>query len=72
MLNASKNQSLIVGETRNAQERRKHKCKEKRNTEFQQKDEFDHQMKPHALGRTNIKRENALTVRKVTIQISIV
>ena len=40
-LNASKNQYLLVGETKNAQARRKHKRKDKRNTEFKPKEEFD-------------------------------
>ena len=38
---ASPNQYLLVGETRNAQARKKHKGKEKRNTEFELKDVFD-------------------------------
>ena len=40
-LGASPNQALLVGETKNAQIRRKHKGKEKRNTEFEPKEEFD-------------------------------
>ena len=38
---ASPNQALLVGETRNVQARRKQKGKEKRNTKFEPKDEFD-------------------------------
>ena len=40
-LKSSPNQALLVGETKNAQARRKQKGKEKRNTEFEYKDEFD-------------------------------
>ena len=40
-LKASPNQSLLAGETSIAQSRRKHKGKEKRNTEFEPKYEFD-------------------------------
>ena len=40
-LRASPNQALLVGETKNAQARRKQKGKEKRNTEFEPKEEFD-------------------------------
>ena len=40
-LRASPNQALLADETKNAQARRKHKCKEKRNTEFEPKEEFD-------------------------------
>ena len=40
-LKASTNQALLDGETKNVQERRKQKGKEKRNTEFEPKDEFD-------------------------------
>ena len=40
-LRASPNQALLAGETRNAQSRRKQKGKEKRNTEFEPKYEFD-------------------------------
>ena len=40
-LRASPNQALLVGETMNMQARRKKKGKEKRNTEFEDKDEFD-------------------------------
>ena len=38
---ASSNQSLLASETRNVQARRKHKGKEKRNTEFELKDALD-------------------------------
>ena len=38
---ASTNIALLVGETKNAQERRNQKGKEKRNTEFEPKEEFD-------------------------------
>ena len=38
---ASPNQALLAGETRNAQERRKHKGKDKRNIEFYPKYGFD-------------------------------
>ena len=40
-LRASPNQALLAGETRNAQARRKQKGKEKINTEFEPKYEFD-------------------------------
>ena len=40
-LRASLNQSLLDGETKNAQARRKQKGKKKRNTEFEPKEEFD-------------------------------
>ena len=40
-LRASPNQSLLDGEARNPQERRKQKGKEKRNTEFEPKEQFD-------------------------------
>ena len=40
-LRASTNQALLAGETKNAQARRKQKGKEKRNTEFEPKEEFD-------------------------------
>ena len=40
-LRASPNQTLLAGETRNAQARRKQKGKEERNTEFEPKDGFD-------------------------------
>ena len=40
-LRASPNQSLLAGETRDAQERRKQKGKEKKNIEFEPKYEFD-------------------------------
>ena len=40
-LRASPNQSLLAGETKNAQTRRKQKGKEKRNIEFEPKEEFD-------------------------------
>ena len=40
-LKSSPSQALLAGETKNAQARRKHKGKEKRNTEFEPKEEFD-------------------------------
>ena len=40
-LRASTNQALLVGETKNAQERRKQKGKEKKNIEFKPKEYFD-------------------------------
>ena len=40
-IRASPNQALLDGETRNVQAIRKQKSKEKRNTEFKPKDEFD-------------------------------
>ena len=41
VLRASKYQGLLAGETKNAQIEGKHKGKEKNNTEFKPKDEFD-------------------------------
>ena len=40
-LRASPNQSLFAGETKNAQTRRKQKGKEKRNSGFELKEDFD-------------------------------
>ena len=40
-LRASPNQALLVGETKNAQARRKQEEKEKKNTEFEPREEFD-------------------------------
>ena len=40
-LRASTNQTLLVGETKNMQERRKQKGKDKRNTEFKPKEYFN-------------------------------
>ena len=40
-LKASPNQALLAHGTRNAQAKRKHKGKDKRNTEFEPKEEFD-------------------------------
>ena len=40
-LRASKNKYLLVEETMNAQARRNHKGKDKRNTKFEHKEEFD-------------------------------
>ena len=40
-IRASTNQALLVGETINAQSRRNHKGKEKRNTKVEPKEELD-------------------------------
>ena len=40
-LRASPNQDLLSNDTTNVQARRKHKGKERRNNEFEPKDEFD-------------------------------
>ena len=76
VIRASTNQALLVGETNNAEARRKQKGKDKRNIKFKRlKKILIQKMNPHALRSTNIRvliRESAPIVRKETIQRKVV
>ena len=74
-LRASLNKYLLDGYTKNAQERRKQKGKDKRNTVFESKEEFDLTDEASIFNKVKfigLTRESAPTVRKETIQRKVV